>query len=431
MRTKGRHSTRIEGAASSNSPRLPRKMSKDERGNILVPPKFLPSGRLASRSIPLLDDSAFVRADSTPKDAAITPPDLAWMQTLLHLQGGFLPPRLDLSWTAEQAATQHGWCFVMNHVFAGATPRKRLRQRLPRNGARKRLRWSTASGTSEQREEQAAMYLRLFDHEEARKFDQLELTLSKVVCNLRNYHGMSKEQTVMLMRALFNPKLEAPWSDEAISLAWDLVADYTPWLGLVDVDGIARQKADEIEDAVVDLLAYTRSGHRVTTDEFFATFKAWNPDLAIDKKNRVSSAVREVAGIESMPYRGEGRCYPGFHLPSPQELLDPAHATSDDLDAVRLDLIIKWLRSLRRHDPLIAFDIATSLFKKWVYSSEMNAWVRQTVLRPVKPLVLSAVSPVRIHVFAAGHLIDQERVNILDFVMQKQQSKALPNLKIA
>lgn len=423
---KGRHSHRFQDDAPPQS----FEMVKDENGDYLKPPKFLPSGRLAYRSFSQFDDIAFVPVSSIPKDAVVPAPDLAWMQTLLHLQGGFLPPRLDLSWADEQAVTQNGWRYVMDHAFAGAPPRKRIRHWLPRNGATKKLRWSTASGTPEQKEEQAAMYLRLFDHKEARKFDQPELTLSKVVCNLRNYHGMSKDQTVMLMKALFNPKLETPWSNEAISLTWELVADYTPWLGLTDVDGIARQKADEIEDAVVDLLAYTRSGHRVSTDAFFATFQAWNPDLKTSK-TAVSHAVHEVAGINSMPYRNEGRCYPGLHLPSPEELMDPAHATGDELDLTKLDRIIEWLRSLRRHDPFIAFDISMSLYKKWVYSPEMNTWVRKTVLRPVKPFSISEVSPLRIHVFAADHLIDQERVKIQDFVKQKQQSKALPSFKIA
>ncbi len=36
----------------------------------------------------------------------------------------------------------------------------------------------------------------------------------------------------------------------------------TPWLGLQDIAGVAKQKAAEIEEAVIDLLAYTRSGQR-------------------------------------------------------------------------------------------------------------------------------------------------------------------------
>jgi hypothetical protein len=420
MGKKGRHSHRFK----DDAPKQSFKMLRDENGGYLKPPKFLPSGRLAGHPFDLFDDIATVRASSIPKDAVIAKPDLAWMQTLFHLQGGFLPPRLDLSWTDEQAATQNGWCYVMDHAFPGLAPRKRIRHRLPRNSARRRLPWSVASGTPGQKEDQARMYLSVFDHENARRFDPPELTLLKVVCNLRNYHGMTNERTVKLMQVNFNPKVEAPWSDEAISLAWELVADYTPWLGLVDVDGIARQKAAEIEDAVVDLLAYTRSGHRVTTDEFFATFKAWNLDLAIGDKKLVSSSVRKVAAIETKPYR-EGRCYPGFHLPSPQELMDPAHATGDDLSATKSGLITEWLRSLRRHDPFIEFNITMSIYKKWVYSAEKNNWVRQMVMRPVKPFALSVVSPLWIHAFADPNLIAHERAKVEKFVKASWRTKEL------
>lgn len=424
---KGRHSHRFQ----DDGPKQSFKMLKDENGVFLKPPKFLPSGRLAHQSISLIDDSSFVRANRIPHDAFITELDLLWLPALLHLHGGFPPPQktLDLSWSnEEQEATRSFWRYVMDHAFVGAAPRKRIRHRLPRNGAKKRRPWTTATGTPEQLEEQANMYLRLFDHENARYFDQPELTLSKVVSNLRNYHKMSKKQTVMLMQALFNPKLETPWSIEAISLTWDLVADFTPWLGLQDIAGVAMQKAVEIEDAVIDLLAYTRSGHRATTDEFFAAFQAWNPDLKTTK-TAVSRAVHEVAGIEATPYR-EGRCYPGFHLPTPEELKDPAHAMGDDL-GIDLDPIIERLRSLRRVDLFIDFNISMSIYKKVVYSFEKETWLRKTVIRPIKPFEFSDVSPLWIHVFAADHLVEQERVKILDFVKQKQQSKALPNFKIA
>lgn len=416
---KGRHSHRFQ----DDDPKQSFKMLKDENGDYLKPPRFLPSGRLAYQSFSQFKDIAFVPVNSIPKDAVIAKPDLAWMQTLMHLQGGFLPPRLDLSWSNEQAVTQNGWCYVMDHAFAGATPRKRMRHRLPRNGARRRLCWSTASGTSDQREEMAAMYLRLFDHKEARKFDEPGLTLAKVVCNLRNYHGMSKEQTVMLIKAMFNPKLETPWSNEAICLAWELVSDYTPWLGITDVDGIARQKAVEIEDAVVDLLAHTRLGDRATTDAFFASFRAWNPDLKT-AKTAVSHAVHEVAAIKTVPYRDEGRCYPGFHLPSTQELMDSAHATGDELDIAKLDSIIEWLQSLTEYDPFTAFNIYVSLYKRWFYSPEMNSWVRKSVMRPVKLFALSQVSPLQIHAFSPPHLITQEKKNIDRFVKSSWRANA-------
>jgi hypothetical protein len=84
-----------------------------------------------------------------------------------------------------------------------------------------------ASGTPEQREEQAAYYLRIYRHDLAFIFDQPEFTLLKVVCNLRNYFGMDLDQTVKLVRALYNLMADTPWSREGISLAWELVAGYS------------------------------------------------------------------------------------------------------------------------------------------------------------------------------------------------------------
>lgn len=71
-------------------------------------------------------------------------------------------------------------------------------------------------------------------------------------------------------------------------------------------------------------IAYTRSGGRVTTDDFFNVFMARNPQLETSI-TAVSGAVRDITGIGTMPYR-EGRCYKGFHMPGAEELLDPTHS---------------------------------------------------------------------------------------------------------
>jgi hypothetical protein len=428
VKKKGRHSHRFQ----DDAPKQSFKMLKDENGKILKAPRFTPGRRPFSETEDLILISDDAKPCSPSVGSLFNRHSLAWTMTIVRIHGGIfwdvdscsckpVPKQTGNSGDAEKTR-------VVLAEQVNKIPKQETRF-LPRNGPINRRKWVTATGTPEQKEEQAAFYLRIFDHAHARYFDQPEFSLLKVICNLRNYHGMSKDQTVILMRELFNPKLETPWSNEAICLAWDLVADYTPWLGLTDVNAIAMQKAIEIEDAVVDLLAYTRSGHRTTTDEFFATFRAWNPDLETTK-TAVSRAVHEITGIKTTGYE-EGRCYKGFHLPSAQELMDPAHATGDEIDVAKLDLIIAWLRSLRRADPFIDFNLSMSIYKKSVYSSEENDWVRVTVIRPIKPFAFSEVSPLRIHVFAADHLIEQERVKILDLVKQKHQSKALPNFKIA
>jgi hypothetical protein len=157
----------------------------------------------------------------------------------------------------------------------------------------------------------------------------------KVVCNLRNYFGMNLEQTIMLMRALFNPKVDTPWSSEGISLAWELVAEYTPWLALKDVDAIAKQKRIEVEDEVTELLARTRSGGRVNTNDFFDLLLEQSPDL-LSTKTAVTSVVLEITGFQKTTSYKDGRNYKGFHLPSADERLDPTHSAGLDVMSIEV-----------------------------------------------------------------------------------------------
>ena len=161
-------------------------------------------------------------------------------------------------------------------------------------------------------------YLRVFDYKEAAGFDSDVAILGKVVCNLRNYYRQSAEQTVELVTGVFNPKAWTPWSPEGIKLAWDLVEGFTPSLGLSDEKAVAKQRAALIEDEVVDLIAWTRSGGRVSGEDLLAVFTAWNPDLLVTPRE-FGAAVKAVTGLTQKPSNGI-YYWVGFRLPTAKEL---------------------------------------------------------------------------------------------------------------
>ena len=178
--------------------------------------------------------------------------------------------------------------------------------------------WVIATGRPETLSRKAAEYLRVFDYKEAAGFDSDVAILGKVVCNLRNYYRQSAEQTVELVTGVFNPKAWTAWSPEGIKLAWDLVEGFTPSLGLSDEKAVAKQRAALIEDEVVDLIAWTRSGGRVSGEDLLAVFTAWNPDLLVTPRE-FGAAVKAVTGQSTVPIHGV-RFWVGFHLPTPDEL---------------------------------------------------------------------------------------------------------------
>jgi hypothetical protein len=181
--------------------------------------------------------------------------------------------------------------------------------------------WVVATGRPETLSRKAAGYLRVFDYKEAAGFDSDVAILAKVVCNLRNYYRQSAEQTVELVQSVFNPKSWQVWSPEGIKLAWDLVEGFTPSLGLSDEKAVAKQRAALIEDAVIDLIAWTKSGGRVSGDDLLAVFAAWNPDLPVTPRE-FGVAVKAVTGQSTVPIHGV-RYWVGFHLPITDELQEP------------------------------------------------------------------------------------------------------------
>lgn len=110
------------------------------------------------------------------------------------------------------------------------------------------------------------------------------------------------------------------WSPEAVSLAWELVEGLTPTLGVSDEQTVAMRRATFIENEVVDLIAWTAPGGRVTCADLLALFNQWNPALAITKRE-LGVAVKAITGLDSKPLHGV-RYWVGFHLPTVEELAE-------------------------------------------------------------------------------------------------------------
>lgn len=195
------------------------------------------------------------------------------------------------------------------------------------------LPWVKASGSPHWLSMQAATYLKIVDLENVRLFESPEMTLAKVVCNLRNYHSQDASQTVELIRTLYNPRMGTNWSPEGIRLVWELVEGYTPSLGLDDVDAVAKKRTRDLEEDVVDLIAATLPGKRVSIDELYATFREWNPDVETNTI-ALGRAITAVTGIKSKASKSK-RYYSGFHFPKTKQSAIPGNSPDATILAIR------------------------------------------------------------------------------------------------
>ncbi len=149
--------------------------------------------------------------------------------------------------------------------------------------------------------------------------DHAEVSLAKVVCNLRNFYLLDVDSTIELVQKCFNPRtVFYEWSPEAIRLTWECVACFTPSLGIRDVKARAKQKAQRLETEVIDLLVWTKSGGRVLDDDLLRVFRKWNPGMRVTS-NSFTRAVNAVTGMSKR--RSNGKAYwVGFCLPTAAEL---------------------------------------------------------------------------------------------------------------
>lgn len=173
--------------------------------------------------------------------------------------------------------------------------------------------WAKATGSKSDLSKQAGHYLLVVDLDEAYLFESPEMTLAKVVCNLRNRFSQNVDQTIELIRSVYNYKMGTNWSKEGIALTWELVKDFTPSLGLVDEDAISKKRMNDLEDDVVDLIACTLPGRRVLLDDLFEVFCQWNLDTDVNIY-AFGKAVSRVTGMKSTSSKSK-RYYSGFHLP--------------------------------------------------------------------------------------------------------------------
>lgn len=199
------------------------------------------------------------------------------------------------------------------------------RVRLERPPKKNPRRWVHATGSAESRHAMAVFYLKEFKHKVAFKWDRpSELTLARVVCNLRHYFLQSREMTVRLIQDFFNPRSHHVWSDEAIGLTWDLVAPYTPSMGLRDPTALNRERAADLYDLVVDFILTLEPGGRVLTADLYTVFLDMHPHLdPVPTEVAFGIAVGDVSGITSRSSKGR-RYYSGFHLPKVRQVPEAA-----------------------------------------------------------------------------------------------------------
>lgn len=267
-----RRGAAVKKSKKKGEPPKPRlKLLRDETGAIIRVPKLRP--HLNRKALDRWSEAPCLEGEPAYW-GGISRGDLERMQVLLDPKGPLMAPKINLKWgDNERDSSRKFWSGVMTPLPVEKNVRTQRRLFLPRNGAVTKVFSTQARGDVGTREREAAQYLREFDYENARTYEEPELSLLKVVCNLRNYHGMSQKQTIMLVTALFNPMSEGLWSREGIALAWELVSDFTPGLGLITETALAVYRKQDLHDEVTELLAYTRTGGRVTTEEFYKLLK--------------------------------------------------------------------------------------------------------------------------------------------------------------
>lgn len=190
-----------------------------------------------------------------------------------------------------------------------------------------RLPWAKSTGSHATRLEKARYYLRSFEYESVAEHALDTDIFVSVVCNLRNYYRLTREETIKLMAEVFNPISWEVWSSDAVTTAWELVEGFTPTLGASDPKTEAMRRAALIENEVVDLIAWTLPGGRVRCSDLLIVFNAWNPEIAASKRE-LGVAVKAITGLASTSINGV-RYWNGFHIPTSEE-----DAMRDSIEAV-------------------------------------------------------------------------------------------------
>lgn len=202
--------------------------------------------------------------------------------------------------------------------------RRKHRHRLDLPQKKNPKQWVPATGAPVWREAQAIFYLRQFDHHNAWVNERPAFTLAKVVCNLRNYHLQSKEETIKLIQEYFNPKCGLIWSPEGIGLTWELVEPYAPSLGLRDETTVKRERAADLYDLAVDLVLMLEPGGRVLCTDLYEFFLWLNPDLdPVPTDVAFGIAFGDATCRISTPSKNK-RYWSGFRIPQRYKTLAAA-----------------------------------------------------------------------------------------------------------
>lgn len=188
-----------------------------------------------------------------------------------------------------------------------------------RTGTTRRKPWTSATGSPDTLRGKAIFYLlKAFDYKDAWMLDTAEVSLAKVVCNLRHFYRQDVDSTVDLVQTYFNPRTLRDWSPEAIRLTWEMVEPFTPSLGLRTERARAKQHKRTLEEEVREFLAITLPGGRILDHDLLDAFREWDPSLPVTS-NAFTRAVQAITGEEKVPSDSK-RYWVGFHLPTSENV---------------------------------------------------------------------------------------------------------------
>jgi hypothetical protein len=170
-----------------------------------------------------------------------------------------------------------------------------------------------AYGSAKSRYEQARFYIELIDHKEMEKFDKPLIVLAKTVCNLRNYHAQTKDQTIELIQGRYNKLSRINWSAEDIALIWDLVEGYVPSLWLQDERYLSEKRRSELQRELKEVLKRLTPGGRIKVTDMQEVLKQWDPTLDPSTK-ALGDAMRALTGSASKSSNSVAYYY-DFQLP--------------------------------------------------------------------------------------------------------------------
>jgi hypothetical protein len=294
------------------------------------PRKLLPSKRRTIKTPlprnPKRTSSTFAPPSAT--ESLFDKYSLAWMWTLIHLQGGlkyqghlsvYLPcfnvggkPDGHINESKQLSpAMQHGLVTQCKEEILQRFKRLSMPTSFPRKAPA--IGWKVAFGSRESLDDQASFYVETIDFEEMKMQHKPIMILAIVICNLRNYYDQTKTKTVDLVSRRYNRRYGTNWSKDDIALIWDLVEGYAPSMWLYDSRYRSKKRSNEIQHEVKEILSRLTPGGRILVTEMQKIVKEWDPTLEVTPRE-LGDAMHAITGSASKVSNGKSY-YFGFQLP--------------------------------------------------------------------------------------------------------------------